>query len=65
MIYSFLIVTSIKRNAKEIDEAMWNILLRGPSLISQPEAEAQLPCPDPENINKTAWDILYSAELKS
>jgi dynein heavy chain, axonemal len=34
-IYSFLIVTSIRRNAKIIDEAIWNILLRGPALISQ------------------------------
>ena len=33
-IYSFLIVTSILRNAKKIDEAMWNIFLRGPTLIT-------------------------------
>lgn len=65
MIYSFLIVTSIRRNAKVIDEAMWNILLRGPALITQQEADAQLQIPDPELINKLAWDILYSAELKS
>jgi dynein heavy chain len=65
MIYSLLIVTSIRRNAKVIDEAMWNILLRGPSLITQQEADAQLQNPDPEIISKIAWDVLYSAELKS
>lgn len=65
LIYSFLIVTSIRRNAKIIDEGMWNILLRGPSLITQQEADAQLQNPDLELLNKIAWDILYSAELKS
>lgn len=37
LIYSFLIVTSIRRNAAAIDEAMWNILLRGPSVASAAE----------------------------
>ena len=35
LIYSLLIVTSIRRNAKAIDETIWNIFLRGPSLITQ------------------------------
>jgi len=35
LIYSFLIVTSIRRNSKAIDEAVWNIFLRGPTLITQ------------------------------
>ena len=65
LIYSFLIVTSIRRNSKAIDEAVWNIFLRGPTLITQQEVDSQLQNPDPERINKTCWDILYSAELKS
>lgn len=40
LIYSFLIVTSIKRNAGTIDEAMWNLLLRGPSAITPAELDA-------------------------
>lgn len=39
LIYSFLIVSSIRRNSKAIDEGMWNILLRGPALISPAEVE--------------------------
>jgi dynein heavy chain len=65
MIYSFLIVTSIKRNSGIIDEGMWNILLRGPSLLTPQETDSQLQNPDPELLNKISWDILYSAELKS
>jgi dynein heavy chain len=40
MIYSFLIVTSIKRNAGIIDEGVWNLLLRGPSVITAAELDA-------------------------
>lgn len=40
LIYSFLIVTSIKRNASLIDEAIWNLMLRGPSVVSAAEADA-------------------------
>lgn len=65
MIYSFLIVTSIKRNAGSIDEGIWNLLLRGPSVITAAELDAQLESPDPEMLLKLEWDTIYVAELKS
>jgi len=65
MIYSFLIVTSIKRNAGIIDEGIWNLLLRGPSVITAAELDAQLESPDPEILLKLEWDTIYVAELKS
>jgi len=40
LIYSFLIITSILRNAKKIDEAVWNIFLRGPSVFTSNEMAA-------------------------
>ena len=47
IIYSFLIITSILRQAKKIDEAIWNILLRGPTVFTPEEAAAKLDTPDP------------------
>jgi dynein heavy chain len=38
MIYSFLISTSILRNANQIDEGIWNIFLRGPTVMTAEEA---------------------------
>lgn len=40
LIYSFLISTSILRQASKIDVPIWNIFLRGPSLMTSAEAEA-------------------------
>jgi len=37
LIYSFLIATSIKRQSKAIDEAVWNLLLRGPTVFTSKE----------------------------
>ena len=34
IIYSFLIATSINRRAKLIDEGVWNVLLRGPTVFT-------------------------------
>jgi len=65
IIYSFLIATSIKRNAKKIDEAIWNILLRGPTVMTVEESAGKLNSPDPELIPNLPWDTLYSAELRS
>lgn len=48
-----------------IDEAVWNIFLRGPSVMSAEEVKAQPPSPDPDMIGKLQWDTMYSAELKS
>lgn len=65
LIYSFLIATSIARNANSIDEGIWNILLRGVSVMSSAEKDAQLESPDPEALGVLQWDTLYSCELKS
>ena len=35
MIYSFLICSSIKREAKEIDETQWSLLLRGAGIFNK------------------------------
>lgn len=64
-IYSFLITTSIKRNAKLIDEALWNIILRGPTVFTAEEQAAMLDTPDKFVLPDLSWHILYSAELRS
>jgi len=46
IIYSFLIITSILRQAKKIDESIWNIILRGPTVFTPEEAAAKLDTPD-------------------
>jgi hypothetical protein len=48
-----------------IDEAVWNIFLRGPSVMTQEEIAAQPPSPDIDLIGKLQWDTMYSSELKS
>jgi dynein heavy chain len=63
--YAFLITTSIARDAKKIDETVWNLLLRGPSVFSPEEKKAMLASPDSILIPPLQWDTLYSAELRS
>jgi len=46
-----LIVTSIKRKANLIDEGVWNVLLRGPTVFTGQEADNKLPLPDAEMMN--------------
>jgi len=65
IIYSFLITTSIKRRAKEIDEGVWNVLLRGPTVFSQREQDQKLPNPESEYISDLLWDTLCSVEIRS
>mmetsp|Transcript_20674 Transcript_20674/g.31587 ORF Transcript_20674/g.31587 Transcript_20674/m.31587 type:complete len:450 (-) Transcript_20674:88-1437(-) len=65
IIYSFLIATSIKRNSGVIDEAIWNILLRGPTVMTAEESAGKLNSPDLEMVNQLPWDTLYSAEIRS
>jgi dynein heavy chain len=64
-VYSFLICTSILRNAGAIDEAIWNIFLRGPTVFSAAEKAAALDSPDLLVCNKLSWDTVRSAELRS
>ena len=65
LIYSFLIATSIKRQSKAIDEAVWNLLLRGPTVFTSKEAEARPESPDHDVLSLIPWDTLYSAELRA
>jgi len=39
LIYSFLITSSIRRNVNLIDEAIWNIFLRGPTVFTNEERQ--------------------------
>ena len=65
IIYSFLISTSILRNEGQIDEAIWNILLRGPTVFTTEEQATKLKSPDLNSINQLSWDTLVSAQLRS
>lgn len=65
LIYSFLMATSIKRTAHEVDEAIWNVFLRGPTVMTADERAAQLASPDEHVLPPLAWDALCSAELRS
>lgn len=65
IIYSFLISTSILRNEGQVDEAIWNILLRGPTVFTTEEQATKLKSPDFNNVNQLSWDTLVSAQLRS
>lgn len=65
IIYSFLITTGILRQAKKIDEGIWNILLRGPTVFTANEQAAKLDSPDPIAVPTIPWEVLVSAELRS
>lgn len=64
IIYSFLITTSIKRKANIIDEGVWNVLLRGPTVFTDSEADIKLPNPDIDYITNLLWDTLCSVEIR-
>jgi dynein heavy chain, axonemal len=65
IIYSFLIISSILRKAKKIDEGIWNILLRGPTIFSTEEVAAKLDSPDPIMLPPIPWDLLCSCDIRS
>lgn len=65
IIYSFLITTGILRQAKKIDEAVWSILLRGPTVFTANEQAAKLDSPDLLTVPAIPWETLVSAELRS
>lgn len=65
VIFSFLICSSILRNAKEIDEAVWNIFLRGPTIFTPEEKASMLDSPDLQICSQLLWENLVSAELRS
>lgn len=53
------------RNAKKIDEGVWNILLRGPTVFTPEEVAAKLDSPDNVILPPIPWDLIYSVELRS
>lgn len=63
--FSFLIVTSIMRNAKQIDETIWNIFLRGPTVFTPEERASMLDSPDLQIVGQLLWENIVSAELRS
>lgn len=67
LIYSFLITTSIYRQAGKIDEAIWNAFLRGPSIFTSTELEDKPVNPDQDFFGASTipWDTLYTATLRS
>jgi dynein heavy chain len=65
IIYSFLITTSILRQVKKIDEAIWNIILRGPTVFTPEESAAKLDTPDPIVLPPLKWDLICSADIRS
>lgn len=64
-IFSFLIVSSIMRNEKRIDDAIWNIFLRGPTIFTPEEKASMLDSPDLQIVTQLSWENLVSAEMRS
>ena len=67
LIFSFLIATSILTQAKKIDVPIWNIFLRGPTIMTTAEVEDKPPNPDIDFLGPSTipWDIVYSITLRS
>jgi len=63
LIYSFLIATSIQKQANEIDMGIWNAFLRGPTVMTSEETAAKPT--RPEEVNELLWDTLYSGQIRS
>jgi len=62
LIFSFLICTSIKKNADEIKQVEMNHLLRGAMPLTNDQEMVMPENPAPKLINKLGWLLLYSAE---
>ena len=59
LIFSFLIATNIKRQAKLLNDALWGVFLRGAGIFDK---EDQPVCPD-AIIPAIGWDLAYYLEL--
>lgn len=59
LIFSFLIATNIKRQAKSLSELLWGIFLRGAGIFDK---EDQPKSPD-SFISALGWDLAYYVEL--
>ena len=59
LIYSFLIATNIKRQAKILNDSLWGVFLRGAGLFDK---ENQPNNPDPL-IPSIGWDLAYYLDI--
>jgi len=63
IIFSFLIITSINRNSKKVNEVHWNILLRGAGPIAPEDLKNRPENPDVKVLNPISWDLLYFMDI--
>lgn len=62
LIFSYLICTSIKKNAGKISQLEINHLLRGAMPLTNDQEMVMPENPQPKLINKLGWLLLYSTE---
>lgn len=63
IIFSFLITTSINRNAGKINDLHWNTLLRGAGPLTSDQTKNKLKNPDPRAFPTLGWDLLFYIEV--
>lgn len=59
IIFSFLMCTSINRNSEKINEAHWNLILRGSGVLEPEHLRNKPKNPLPNLITAIGWDLLY------
>jgi len=65
IIYSFMICTSIQKNVGLIDEASFNLLLRGQGVYDKSEQPSYLQNQDVHDfMSEQQWDLAYCMQLK-
>jgi dynein heavy chain len=57
LIFSFLICVQIMRNAGEIEDMEWSLLLRGAGMVAN-----EAPNPMPDLLSEPAWNLLAALE---
>lgn len=60
LIFSFLISTSINKQAKILDELLFGVFLRGAGVMDKSK---QPPNPDKEKLGNLAWDLAYYLDI--
>lgn len=63
LLYSFLVATSIRRNAGIIGNISWNHLLRGAMPFTAAQLDNKPPNPLPALMTKLQYDIFYSIAI--
>ena len=61
LIFTYLIATSVDRQAKIITPAGWNTLLRGAMPLTAQQKDAKPPNPLPGAMSELNYEVLYSA----